>query len=391
LKLRWWLGVAIAAVVGIGLYFPIPRLGLGQSSSNQSKDPKKAGKGADRALPVAAVATHKGDIDIYVTGLGSVTAYNTVTLKTRVDGQLDKVAFREGQSVKQGDVLAEIDPRPYQVQLTQAEGQMARDQATLDNANVDLQRYQNLIKTAAITKQQLDTQVATVKQTEGTVKNDQGAIDSARLQITYCTITAPLTGRIGLRTVDQGNIVHAADATGLAVITQLQPIAMIFNMPEDNLPEVQQAISVKHQLKAEAWDRDLQLRLASGFLLTLDNQIDQSTGTVRVKLQFANTDNKLFPNQFVNAKLLVDTKHSVVLGPAAGIQRGPKGTFVYVVKQDNTIEMREVTIGATEGDQVEVTKGLNPGEQVVTEGADKLRQGMKVSLRGSANSKGQQQ
>ena len=398
MKLRWLLGVAVAALVGIGIYLLVPRLGLGQSKA-QSKDGKKSGgKGGDRALPVAAVPTHKGNIDIYVTGLGSVTAYNTVTLKTRVDGQLDKVAFTEGQMVKQGDVLAEIDPRPFQVQLTQAEGQMARDQATLDNAKVDLQRYQNLIKTAAITKQQLDTQVATVKQTEGTVKNDQGAIDSAKLQITYCTITAPLTGRIGLRTVDQGNIVHAADSNGLAVITQLQPIAMIFNMPEDNLPEVQKAMGNKHQLRAEAWDRDLQRKLASGFLLTLDNQIDQTTGTVRVKLQFPNTDNKLFPNQFVNAKLLVDTRHGVVLGPTAGIQRGPKGTFVYVVKPDETIDMRQVTIGATEGDQVEITKGLNAGEQVVTEGADKLRQGMKVTMRsnakqnaGSNSSEGQQQ
>jgi multidrug efflux system membrane fusion protein len=285
--------------------------------------------------------------------------------------------------VKKGDLLAEIDPRPYKVVLEQAEGQMARDQATLDNANVDLVRYQNLIKTAAITKQQLDTQIALVHQTEGTVKNDQGMIDSAKLNLVYCEVTSPLDGRIGLRTVDQGNIVHATDTTGLATITQLQPIAMIFNMPEDNLPEVQQAMNVKKTLVAEAWDRDLQHKLAVGKLLTLDNQIDQTTGTVRVKLEFANTDNKLFPNQFVNAKLLVNTKYGVVLAPAAAIQRGPKSTFVYVVRPDSTIDMRNITLGATEGEQVEIAKGVNPGEVLVTEGADKLRQGVKVALRSS--------
>jgi membrane fusion protein, multidrug efflux system len=380
LKLKWWVGAVAVAVGCVAIYFLIPRLGLGQSQG-QTKNSKKSGKGADRPLPVAAVTAHRGDIDIYVTGLGSVTAYNTVTVKTRVDGELVKVAFTEGQIVKKGDLLAEIDPRPYQVVLTQVEGQMARDQATLDNANVDLQRYLSLIKTSAITKQQLDTQVATVKQSEGTVKNDQGMIDAARLNLVFCEITSPLDGRIGLRSVDQGNIVHATDTTGLAVVTQLQPIAMIFQMPEDNLPEVQRAMKVTPALKAEGWDRDLQHKLATGKLLTLDNQIDPTTGTVRVKLEFANTDNKLFPNQFVNAKVLVNTKRGVVLAPAAAIQRGPKSTFVYVVKQDNTIDMRDITTGATEGDQVEIVKGVAPGDLMVTEGADKLRQGVKVAVR----------
>jgi membrane fusion protein, multidrug efflux system len=380
LKLRWWAAAFAVIFGGIGIYFLIPKLGLGQPQG-QNKDVKKPGKGADRSLPVTAVAAHKGDINIYVTGLGTITAYNTVTVKTRVDGELTKVAFTEGQIVNNGDLLAEIDPRPYQVALTQAEGQMARDQATLDNANIDLQRYQNLIKTSAITKQQLDTQVATVRQSEGTVKNDQGMIDSARLNLTYCEIASPLNGRIGLRTVDQGNIVHATDATGLAVVTQLQPIAMIFQMPEDNLPEVQRAMKPRPSLPAEAWDRDLQHKLAAGKLLTLDNQIDQTTGTVRVKLEFANSDNKLFPNQFVNAKLLVDTKHNVILAPGAAIQRGPKNTFVYVVKPDDTIDMRNITTGAVEGDQVEVSRGVEPGDLLVTEGADKLRQGIKVAVR----------
>jgi membrane fusion protein, multidrug efflux system len=386
LKLRWWVGAVAVIISGIGIYFLLPKLGLGQTQG-QAKNGKKSGKGADRPLPVTAVASHKGDIDLYVTGLGTITAYNTVTLKTRVDGELVKVAFTEGQIVKKSDLLAEIDPRPYQVALTQAEGQMARDQATLDNANIDLQRYQNLIKTSAITKQQLDTQSATVKQSEGTVKNDQGAIDSARLNLVYCEITSPLDGRIGLRTVDQGNIVHAADTTGLAVVTQLQPIAMIFQMPEDNLPEVQRAMKSRPALKAEAWDRDLQHKLAAGNLLTLDNQIDTTTGTVRVKLEFANSDNKLFPNQFVNAKVLVDTKHNVILAPGGAIQRGPKSSFVYVVKQDDTIDMRNITTGATDGDQVEVTKGVDPGDLLVTEGADKLRQGVKVAMRGKGSTK----
>jgi membrane fusion protein, multidrug efflux system len=380
LKLRWWAAAFVVIFGGIGIYFLIPKLGLGQPQG-QNKDGKKSGKGADRSLPVTAVPAHKGDIDIYVTGLGTVTAYNTVTVKTRVDGELMKVAFTEGQIVNKGDLLAEIDPRPYQVALTQAEGQMARDQATLDNANIDLQRYQNLIKTSAITKQQLDTQVATVRQSEGTVKNDQGMIDSARLNLTYCEIASPLNGRIGLRTVDQGNIVHATDTTGLAVVTQLQPIAMIFQMPEDNLPDVQRAMKPRPSLPAEAWDRDLQHKLATGRLLTLDNQIDQTTGTVRVKLEFANSDNKLFPSQFVNAKLLVDTKHNVMLAPGAAIQRGPKNTFVYVVKPDDTIDMRNITTGAVQGDQVEVSKGVEPGDLLVVEGADKLRQGIKVAVR----------
>jgi multidrug efflux system membrane fusion protein len=381
LKSKWWVGAALVVASCVGLYFLIPRIGEGQSESSGKK---KSGKSGDRPLPVSAVAAHKGNIDIYVTGLGSITAYNTVTVKTRVDGELVKVAFTEGQIVKKGDLIAEIDPRPYQVVLEQAEGQMARDKATLDNANVDLVRYQNLIKTAAITKQQLDTQVATVRQSEGTVKNDQGMIDSAKLNLAYCEITSPLDGRIGLRSVDQGNIVHATDTTGLAVITQLQPIAMIFNMPEDNLPEVEHAMEVKKTLTAEAWDRDLQHKLAVGKLLTLDNQIDQTNGTVRVKLEFANTDNKLFPNQFVNAKLLVNTKYGVVLAPAAAVQRGPKSTFVYVVKPDSTIDMRDIVLGATEGEQVEIAKGVKPGEMLVTEGADKLRQGVKVSLRKAA-------
>ncbi len=384
---RWWIWIASGLLILIAIYFLFPRHAESQSKGANNSTGKKTGKGAGkagpRAVPVAVAKAHRGDIPIYVTGLGNVTAYNTVTVRTRVDGELINVAFREGQMVKQGDPLAEIDPRPYQVQLTQAEGQMARDQATLENARIDLQRYLNLIQQNAVTRQQVDTQVATVKQSEGTVKSDQGAIDNARLQLTYCHIVSPLTGRIGLRAVDRGNIVHAADTTGLATITQLQPIAIIFNMPEDNLPEVQRQIRIKRSLVAEAYDRDLQTKLATGALLTLDNQIDQTTGTVRVKLQFANRDNTLFPNQFVNARLLVDTHRGVVLMPSAAIQRSPQDTFVYVVKGDQTVEMRKIKTSATEGDQIEVDQGVSPGDTVVIQGTDKLQQGMKVSVRQS--------
>jgi multidrug efflux system membrane fusion protein len=258
---------------------------------------------------------------------------------------------------------------------------MARDEATLQNARIDLKRYQDLISQGAVTQQQLDTQAATVRQSEGTVKSDQGAIDNAKLNLVYCQITSPLTGRIGLRAVDRGNIVHAADPNGLATITQLQPIAVIFNMPEDNLPEVQDAMRKNHALVGEAWDRNLQHQIATGRLLTLDNTIDQSTGTVRVKLEFANKDNRLFPNQFVNAKLLVDVVKNALVVPGAAIQRGPQSTFVWVVKQDNTVEMRNIKTGPSEGDRNSITSGLNDGDRVVIQGADKLMQGSKVTVR----------
>ncbi len=385
---KWWIYGSVLAVVVLAGYGLFPRVTAGQpgggaesSGKGGSKSSGKGGgKNAARPTPVSAATSRRGNLNIFVIGLGNVTAYNTVTVRARVDGQIMKVYFREGQMVRAGEPLIDIDPRPYQVQLTQAEGTMAKDEANLENARVDLTRYQNLVQQGAVTKQQLDTQVATVKQDEGVVKSDQGAIDNAKLQITYSHITAPLSGRIGLRGVDPGNLVQAAGTTTLATITQLQPIAMIFNMPEDNLPEVQKAMHARGTLAAEAWDRSLQNRIASGKLLTLDNQIDQTTGTVRVKLEFANRDNSLFPNQFVNAKLLVDIKKGVVILPSNGIQRSPTQTFAYVIKPDNTVEVRDIQTGSSEGDQVEIVKGLNPGEHVVTEGADKLQQGMKVAV-----------
>jgi multidrug efflux system membrane fusion protein len=318
---------------------------------------------------------------VYLTGLGNVTAFNTVTVKSRVDGELVKIYFQEGQLVREGDPLAEIDPRPFQVQLEQAEGQMAKDQATLSNARTDLNRYEVLYKQDAIPQQQLATQQSTVVQDEAVLKSDQGAIDNAKLQLTYCHITSPLTGRVGLRLVDQGNIVHAADTTGLLVITQLQPIAVIFSISEDYLPQVRNKMRAGAALPVEAWDRDIKTKIASGTLLTIDNQVDQTTGTVKYKATFTNEDNALFPNQFVNARLLVDTRRGVVVVPSAAIQRSADSTFVWLVKSDGTVEVRNVTTSVSEADKTALDSGLMPGDVVVTDGVDKLEPGTKVMVR----------
>ncbi len=318
---------------------------------------------------------------VYLTGLGTVTAFNTVTIRSRVDGQIIKVAFQEGQFVDEGDLLVEIDPRPFQVQLEQAEGQMAHDEAQLRNAKIDLERYRILLDQDSIPKQQLDTQIATVNQYEGNIESDQAQIDNAKLQLVYSRITSPLTGRIGLRLVDQGNIVHANDTNGLAVITQLQPIAVVFNIPEDNLPQVTAKMRAGRTLQVDAYDRDLKHRLTIGKLLTIDNQIDPATGTLRFKAVFENKDSSLFPNQFVNARLLVDTRHGTVIIPTAAIQRSPQSTFVYVVKQDGTAEVRNVEVGLTEGDNASIEGGLQAGDVVVVDGIDKLQQGTKVAAR----------
>src|SRR5205823_2774101 len=299
-----------------------------------------------------------------------------------------KVAFQEGQIVRQGDLLAEIDPRPFQVQLAQAEGQLAKDTAQLQNAKVDLERYKVLLAQDSVAKQQLDTQIATVNQFDGVIKSDQAQIDTAKLQLTYSRITAPITGRIGLRLVDLGNMVRANDPNnGLAVIMQLQPIAVLFNIPEDNLPQLLKRMRAGQPLMVEAYDRNLKQKLATGTLLTIDNQIDPNTGTVKCKAVFPNEDNTLFPNQFVNARALVDTKKDTSIVPAAAIQRSPQGTFVYVVKDDTTVEMRNIVVGPSEGDEVAIDSGIAPGEVVVIEGVDKLQRGMKVAARmaGSGN------
>jgi multidrug efflux system membrane fusion protein len=336
----------------------------------------KKGFDPNRATPVQAEAARAQDVNVYVNGLGTVTPLRTVTVRSRVDGELLKVHFTEGQMVKEGQLLAEIDPRPFQVQLMQAEGQMAKDQALLANAKIDLERYETLFRQDSIAKQQVDTQAALVRQYEGSVKANQSAIQSARLQLTYSKVTAPISGRLGLRQVDEGNVVRAGDANGLVVITQLQPVSVIFSIPQDQLPLVLK----KNKLPVEAWDRENRVQLATGQLVTVDNQIDPQTGTVKVKAQFPNQDSRLFPNQFVNARMLVETRRGVVTVPAAALQRGVQGVFVYVVKEDSTVTVRPVRPGPVEGARVAVESGVAEGERIAVDGLDRLREGARVEI-----------
>jgi multidrug efflux system membrane fusion protein len=374
-KSHAWIWILALVVLGGGAYY-LSR-GTGAPKGGKQETTKK-GLGA---APVVTAQIRRGDMGIFLTGTGNVLALNTVTVRTRVDGELMKVAFTEGQTVKQGEFLAQIDPRPYQVMLEQAEGQLARDESQLHNAKIDLDRYKILLAQDSIPKQQYDTQISTVEQAEAVVKTDRATINSAKLSLTYCRITSPLTGRIGLRLVDQGNMVHATDTNGLVVITQLQPIAVVFNLAQDQLPQVMKKVRAGMHLRVDAYDRDLKQRLAQGTLLTVDNQIDTSSGTVRFKAIFPNSDNALFPNQFVNARLLVDTKRATVLAPVAALQRSPQGVYVYVLKSDNTVEERGVEVGPTEGDDASIESGLQPGETVVIEGVDKLQPGSRVTPR----------
>jgi multidrug efflux system membrane fusion protein len=380
---RWpWLAaLGAAALVAVLL---VARSGKEKAGAGAGKSGKGA---AARTVPVMAAAARTGDVGVYLTGLGTATALNTVTVRSRVDGQLINVAFREGQFVREGDPLAQIDPRPFQVQLIQAEGQMARDEAALKNANTDLERYRVLMQQDAIPRQQLDTQVSTVNQYEAALKSDRGQIESAKLNLVYSRITAPISGRVGLRLVDAGNMVHANDANGLVVITQLQPIAVVFTVPADQLPKVMDQMRAGRRLAVEAYDRDLKNRLATGSLLAVDNQIDQTTGTVRLKALFGNEDNALFPNQFVNARLLVNTLVEAVIVPTAAIQRSPQTMFVYVVKSDETVEMRPVEVHLTEAEDTAIRKGVTAGDLVVVDGIDKLQPGTKVSV-GRSDTKG---
>jgi multidrug efflux system membrane fusion protein len=391
-KNRWWVWAIVFALIAFGCY-ELYRYEGSKKAAVSSK--KGALRGARNNIPVVASAAHRGDMPVYLQGLGTVTAFNTVTVKTRVDGQLVNVAYHEGQFVNKGDLLAEIDPRPYQValdqsksMLAQAEGTLAKDQAALKDAQANYARDQELFREQIIAKQQLDTQLATADQARGAIQADQATISSAQaninnaqLNLTYTRIIAPISGRIGLRQVDAGNMVHASDATGLAIITQLQPIAVLFSIPQDQLPSVLQKLHAGATLHTEAYDRDQSKKLADGTLLTVDNQIDTTTGTSKLKAVFPNTDGALFPNQFVNVRLALDTKRDATIVPAVAIQRGPTGTFVYLVGEDSTVSVRPVKVGLSEGNNVSIDDGLEPGDSVVIDGAEKLTEGMKVVVR----------
>lgn len=369
--------VLLLAAAATAVYFLYP----GKPDDSQTPQGGRRGKdGAGRPMPVQVAAARSGDIDVTINALGTVVAHNTATVKARVDGQLQSVSFREGQLVKDGDLLATIDARPFQVQLDQANGQWLRDQALLANARLDAERYRGLLAKDSIAKQQVDAQEALVRQYEGTVQTDRAQVDNAKLQLGFTRVTAPLSGRLGLRQIDAGNMVHAADANGIVVITQTQPINVVFAIPADQLSAVLARLQGGAALSVEAFDRDGKNRLAQGKLLTLDNQIDATTGTVKLKAEFANADNALFPNQFVNARLRVDTQRGATLLPTAAIQRGTQGSFVYVVDQAQTVSVRPVTPGTVSGEVVAIEKGLVPGEQVVIDGADKLREGAKVEV-----------
>jgi membrane fusion protein, multidrug efflux system len=331
-------------------------------------------------LPVGTTKVEKGDMPVILTALGTVTPLATVTVKTQINGQLTEIAFQEGQTVKKGDFLAQIDPRPYQVALAQAEAQLAKDQAALKNAQVDLQRYRTLVAQNSIARQTVDTQAATVQQDMAVVQADQAQIETQKLNLTYCHIVAPIGGRVGLRQVDPGNYVQTSDANGIVVISQLQPISVIFTLPQENLPTVLRRLQSGAALPVTAFDSSGTQKLDTGRLQTIDNQIDTTTGTVKLRATFDNPNSILFPNQFVNIQLLVDTLRGTDLVPTAAIQRGAPGTFVYIVKPDDTVAAQPVTLGPSDNQWVAVTKGLEPGQAVVTDGADRLKDGAKVTV-----------
>lgn len=373
----WLVLLLVAAGAGAGWYFRsewLPRVTVLFAAKETA--PKAA-----RVVPVVTAKAAARDLKLYLNGLGTVTALKTATIRSRVDGELINVPFEEGQIVEKGALLAEIDRRPYEVQRDQAAGQLARDEATLKAAKVTLERYYELLKSKGVSKQEVENQEAVVQQTEGLVKSDRAMVANAELQISYCRIVSPFKGRIGLRLVDIGNIVRADGANGLAVINQLDPIAITFTISQDEIPRVQKRMHDGHELQVEAYDRDFTTKLAEGTLLAIDNQVDSTTGTLRLKAIFEQGAAALFPNQFVNTRLLVDTKENATVVPSAAVQRGPGSSFVYVVQEDNTVELRDVVPGPSEGTETSIESGLQPGEVVVTEGLDKLQPKTKVAPR----------
>ena len=371
-----WIWLVVALAIGALAWFL--HVGAPAAGTTGGKKGGKGGKGAVRDVPVTVAKAHRGNIPVYLDGLGSVTAFYTVLVRSRVDGQLMTVPVNEGDLVQKDQVIAQIDPRPYAVMLEVAQGQMARDQALLANSKVDLQRYETLLKQDAIPSQQLDTQKALVAQYEGNIKTDQANIDNAQLQLTYAKITAPIGGRIGLRQVDPGNIVHAADTTGLLVITQLQPISVLFTIPEDNLPQVLKKLRAGVSLAVDAYNRDKTEKLDTGRLLTVDNTIDPTTGTSKLKAIFDNTKNALFPNQFVNIRLLVDTEVNQVIIPEVAVQQGSNGPYVFLVGDDAKVKVQLVQPGVIEGNDAQILTGVKVGDVVVTDGTDKLQTGSSV-------------
>jgi multidrug efflux system membrane fusion protein len=378
-KRHAWVWVIVAVLIAAAIFF-IYR----QYQATQEAEKSKSNSN-ERGVPVVVGTATKGDIGVYLQALGTVTPVYTVTVTSRVQGQIMNVFYREGQMVRKGDPLLEIDPRPYEAAVTQTEGQLAHDEAVLSEARIDLDRYQAAFSQNAIAQQQVYDQQQAVKQYEGTVKNDQGLLDTAKVNLVYCHITSPIDGRVGLRLVDPGNIVQANSTTALVVITQLQPITVVFSVAEDYLSEIEQQLHHGQKLKVEALDRSQVKTLATGSLLTLDNQVDTTTGTVKLKAIFDNKNDALFPNQFVNAKLLVETQHGVVLVPTPAIQRNSQQAFVYVIKSDNTASVQNVTVGTSDGN-ITAVQGIQPGEVVALNGFDKLQDGIKVEERkGSKN------
>ena len=370
-----WIWLVIVVCIAAAAY----KIFLMQTAT-QAAARAKAQNDAQRPLPVMAVAARKADMDVNLRGLGTVIPVNTVTVRSQVSGQLLRVHFEEGQIVKAGTLLAEIDPRPFEVQLMQAEGQLARDEALLRNAESDLVRYKLLLSQDSIADQQVTTQESLVQQYKGAVKTDRGQIANAKLQLTYSRVIAPVSGRIGLRLVDQGNMIQSNDVNGMAVITQLQPVTVVFSVPQDNLPAIMKRLRTGEVLPVYAYSQDGKALLAKGMLLAVDNQIDTTTGTVKIKAKFDNKNNELFPNQFVNVVMKVDTLSGVTVMATAAIQRGSIGTFAYVVKEDKSVNVRPLQLGPTEGENVAVLNGLAPGEFVVVVGGDKLREGTKVEI-----------
>lgn len=370
----WVWVLIILAIVGIG-YFLFRQRQAMEADQNQRMQMRPP------SVPVVTDVARSGDIGVYVTALGTVTPVNTVSVTSRVQGQIMNVHYTEGQMVHKGDPLLEIDPKPYQAAVTQMSGQLAHDQAVLNEARIDLERYQQAYSRNAIAKQQMDDQEQAVHQDEGTVQNDQGQLDNARVNLAYTQITSPIDGRVGLRLVDPGNLVQANGTTNLVVVTQLQPITVIFSVGEDNLPAIERQLRQGQRLTVDAFDRTQVKKIASGYLLTVDNQIDPTTGTVKLRAVFSNEDSSLFPNQFVNARLLVDTEHAATLVPTPAIQRNAQGPFVYVVKPDGTAVLQTVTVGTADGD-VTAVQGIKPGDVLVVNGFDKLEDGMKVTTSG---------